>query len=1045
MNYKITFLYVVFTFLIVSCNGNYNNIPKDIRNPRMLSRNTLKPRATFFPFENEALAMLGDKENSKRFMSLNGTWKFQYNETPGKVDKRITEPTYPLENLDTILVPGNWEAQGFGIPYYLDEEYPFKPNPPYTPKENPVGIYKRKFTLANHWDTKQKTILYFGSVRSAMYVWINGQKVGFAKGSKVPIEFDISKYITKRENDLTVMVYRWSDGSYLEGQDTWRISGIERNVYLYNTPQVQISDVFAKASLDKSYVNGILDLSIELTNNLNNNAGLKLELNLLDSNEASVWHKVINEPEISKIKKISLREPIENPKKWSAEIPNLYKLVIKSVSGEEIKEVIKIDVGFRNIQIKDKQLLVNGKPIYIKGVNRSEWDPYLGRYTSKEMMQRDITLMKQNNINAVRTSHYPNDEYWYELCDKYGLYVIDEANIESHGMEYHKEGFKMLTDNDGWTQAFMDRAQRMVERDKNHPSIITWSMGNESGDGKNFVSVYNWIKKKDTTRPVQYEPAFCEDHTDMVVPMYKNIDFISEFAKKNDPRPLILCEYAHAMGNSVGNLQDYWDVMESYENLQGGFIWDWVDQVFARKNKEGIPIWAAGGDMGDPKTMNDSTFCANGLLYADRTPYPYLEEVKHVYRNIKIKSKEAVNGKFTLCNNFFFTNTKNFKVEYSVLKEGDVLYKGTVNDIIVDPRDSIDFTIPISSLKLQNDFDYRINFIVRQKNATSLIPSGHIVSRDQITLNEKKGILDLSTSSSNLTDKDISEQKNQLIINTSGWNIVFDETDGTLIGISDENENFIKTPFRPNFWRAPTDNDLGNGLQKRAEIWKMITLNNKLKKFDFNLKNHKLYVLTEHSYDSVFKQTTSYEIDGHGGIVVTVSIKADTNLSEMPRIGMTGTFQGNLNRVEWYGRGPEENYWDRKTASFIGRYNETVENMNTKYIRPQENGNRSDVSWFSLMDAEGNGLKFEAQSVFNFSVFPFPYEELSYYAKRINKHGSEILSRGITALNIDYLQMGVGGDNSWGAKTHEKYVIRPGEYKYSFKINPFKSKNNFKK
>lgn len=1041
MNYKTSLLYFSTAWIMLSCNQRNEIIPEDLKNPQILSTNTLNPRATLFSYENETLALLDEKENSKRFMSLNGIWKFHFAETPSLIINEMTQSNYPLEHLDEITVPGNWEPQGFGIPYYLDEEYPFKADPPFTPEDNPVGMYKRKFTIGSDWEQEGRTILYFGSVRSAMYLWVNGKKVGFAKGSKVPIEFDITDFIDQGENDITVVVYRWSDGSYLEGQDTWRISGIERNVYLYQVPEVQIWDVFAKASLDEYYTNGVLDISVDLLNNKNKASNLKLELKLLDSTNTTVWSKVVEKTEISKNETISIKELIEKPFQWSAETPHLYKLVIKSVSDGKINDVVKIDVGFRTIEIKNKQLLVNGKPIYIKGVNRCEWDPYFGRYVSKETMLKDITLMKQNNINAVRTSHYPNDEYWYKLCDKYGLYVVDEANIESHGMSFHEEGFEKLTNNEDWAHAFLDRAQRMVERDKNHPSIITWSMGNESGDGKNFVSIYNWIKERDETRPVQYQEAWYEKHTDLVVPMYKNIDFISEFAQKNDSRPLILCEYAHAMGNSVGNLQDYWDVIESYKNLQGGFIWDWVDQTFAKKNKDGIPFWAGGGDMGDPRQMNDSSFCANGLLYADRTPYPYLNEVKHIYRNIKIKPKDVSKGKFMIHNNFFFTNSGDFKIEYSVLKAGQAIYDGVLDDFKINPNDSLAFEVPLTNLKIDKAFDYFINFTIRQKTEKNLIPTNHIISREQIVLN--KGVPNYHHKTvSNVTDVNITNNDSLLVLKTEEWRIVFDKKLGYLIEISGENGNFLKSPLRPNFWRAPTDNDLGNGLQKRTEIWKDLTLNLNLKNFNYHLNDKRLIVTCEHDFNTVFNQITTYEIDSKGEILVDVKIDADENLSEIPRIGMMGTFNGNLNKVKWYGRGPEENYWDRKTASFIGLYQDLVENMNTKYIRPQENGNRSDVKWFSLINSTGEGLHFESQSVFNFSVFPFLYEELSYYSQNVNKHGSEILSSDITTLNIDYLQMGVGGDNSWGAKTHEKYTIRPGKFEYAFTIIPFKSKED---
>ena len=1037
MNHRFTILYIVFAIVLIGCNGNQNSIPEALSNPQMVSKNTLSPRATFFSFEDEVVAMSGDKDKSKRFQSLNGTWSFQYFKTPNTVDKNITKTSYALEKLNTIKVPGNWEAQGYGIPYYLDEEYPFTPNPPYTPEENPVGVYKRKFTLSDNWEPTANTILYLGSVRSAMYLWINGKEVGFAKGSKVPVEFDITDYLVKGENDITVVVYRWCDGSYLEGQDTWRISGIERDVYLYQVPDVRIADVFAKTTLDDEFKNGILDVSIDIENKGNKEVDLRLDISLLDDANTAVWNKTVEIPQIQKSKVVAFNETIESPKQWSAEQPNLYQFVIKTSVDGELQEVIKIDVGFRTIEIKNKQLLVNGKPIYIKGVNRCEWSSDLGRYVSKETMLQDIKLMKQNNINAVRTSHYPSDEYWYDLCNKYGLYVVDEANIESHGMFYHKDGYELLTNDKNWNNAFMDRAIRMVERDKNHPSIIIWSMGNESGDGDVFVKIYDWMKNRDHTRPVQYQEAWYNHHTDMVVPMYKNIDFITEFAEKNDSRPLILCEYAHAMGNSVGNLQDYWDVMEKHKNLQGGFIWDWVDQTFIKKNKDGIAYWAAGGDMGDPKTMNDSTFCANGLLYADRKPYPYLKEVKHVYRNLKIKPKSIKVGTFQLNNNHFFINTSNFIIDYDIVKNGDVISEGKLDLIDVAPNDSIVFSVPINRLKFEKESDYYINFEVRTKTKKDLVPANYVVSREQINL--YKGDVKTKRNVQSLNKEHVIENDNMLSIQTEAWRIIFDKAQGHIVEIKNA-QNVLEAPLKPNFWRAPTDNDLGNGLQKRAEIWKIITDSIHLAKFDHSFNNNLLEIITEHVYDTVFRQTTIYTIDGSGTINVAVQIDADKSLSEIPRIGMSTVLKGSFNEAEWYGRGPEENYWDRKTASFVGKYKDDVEHMNTKYVRPQENGNRSDVRWFKLINDEGQGITFTSGSLFNFSVFPFSYDELSSYGKDATKHGTEILSSGITSLNIDHLQMGVGGDNTWGAKTHEKYTIRPGKFDYQFTIEPYHAK-----
>ena len=834
-NMKIRSILLIFSS--ISCSDPSTYLPEDIRNPQILERNTLAPHSTIFPFENEEMAMLGSVENSSRYLSLNGIWKFHYADSPDKTISGIHQDNYDLNKLSDIKVPGNWEPQGFGIPYYLDEEYPFEPNPPLTPSSNPVGTYKRKFSLPKDWE-KKKVILYFGSVKSAMYLWINGQKVGFAKGSKVPIEFDVTDFLKSGENDLTVQVYRWSDGSYLEGQDTWRISGLERNVYLYQVPNVRVYDVFVKASLDSSYSKGELAVEVLLKNHENSSVPSKLTAKLFDSSNQLVWSKEISKSLQSGEGKMIISGELAKVSAWSAENPTLYKLLIYHSSGKILNEVNSINVGFRNVEIKGKQLLVNGQPIYIKGVNRCEWNPYLGRYVTKEQMLEDIQLMKQNNINAVRTSHYPNDEYWYDLCDMYGLYVVDEANLETHGMQFHSGSYERLTNDTNWENAFVNRSQKMVERDKNHPSVIIWSMGNEAGDGSNFVSTYQWIRNRDETRPVQYQEAWYEDHTDLVVPMYKDIQFIEDFATKNDRRPLVLCEYAHAMGNSVGNLQDYWDVIEKYPNLQGGFIWDWVDQTFARENQDGIPIWAYGGDMGDPKSMNDSSFCANGLLYADRTPYPYLEEVKKVYQNLKFTVLDKLGGDFTLSNNASFTTTSNFEFSYEIYENGKLIKRSTLPIGNVSANSSSRFKVKYPNNIDPDSNEYHINFYAHQIESRHLIPKGHLVAKEQIQITPNSfGNPSSPSSTSGLKSGDITEKDDGIYVDAKKWTVGFDQQSGLMSSLSVAGKNLLIEPMAPNFWRAPTDNDLGNGLQNRSKFWKAASKEAKLINSSYSIKS----------------------------------------------------------------------------------------------------------------------------------------------------------------------------------------------------------------
>ena len=1025
--------YLVLALTMFSCNTRTALIPEAINNPEIFSKNQLDAHASIFPFENERLALANHKENSDRYLSLNGIWKFHYAENPEETINEFYKADCSTDDFQEIKVPGNWEAQGFGTPYYLDEEYPFKPDPPHTPLDNPIGSYKRKFQIPEEWMESRRVIVQFGSVRSAMYLWINGEEVGFAKGSKTPIEFDITPYVQIGDNDISVRVYRWSDGSYLEGQDTWRISGLERDVYIYSVPDIQVQDVFAKATLDSSYTHGLLDLEVKLQNHKDISLPISLEITLLDKDAQIVWKESRENIAVEDQALIELNTTIDTPDQWSAEHPNLYTLLVKNISDQNLNEVIAADIGFRSVEIKNRQLLINGKAVDIKGVNRCEWDPHYGRYVSQELMLKDITMMKQNNINAVRTSHYPNDEYWYWLCDKYGLYVVDEANIETHGMQFHPESYELISNNNLWQEAFLDRTKRMVERDKNHPSIIGWSLGNEAGDGKNFVNNYQWVKQRDPTRPVQYQEAWYESHTDLVVPMYKDVDFIKEYAHKGDERPLILCEYAHAMGNSVGNLQDYWDVIEAHDNLQGGFIWDWVDQTFAKTNEDGQHIWAYGGDMGDPKTMNDSSFCANGLVFADRTPYPYLKEVKKVYQNIKIKQIDTQSGTFVLHNKYFFSNTSNLDFYYSICQDGEIVHTNKLNMKTVNPRDSSQFNVVYPDGLEQNKYEYHINFSIYQRTESNLVPSGHLMAEDQIAINGRHRLKDSPVLA--LTKSDIVDDNGWISIKTDKWTIWINKRTGYLSKIVMDDVNILQEPIRPNFWRAPTDNDLGNGLPKRASFWKSATTNNKLTSLDYELEEGKATVTAKHEYQS-YSQTTTYVTDDSGNILVKTIVEADKDLPEIPRIGLQMILDGDFNQVEWFGRGPEENYWDRKTASSVGKYKSAISTFNTPYLRPQENGNRSDVRWFIISDGNGRSLKFESLDVFNFSLFPYKYSELEHHGQDFNKHGSEILPSGITSINIDHLQMGVGGDNSWGAKTHEKYTIRPDTYEYAFIISP---------
>ncbi|MDN5199917.1 glycoside hydrolase family 2 TIM barrel-domain containing protein [Fulvivirgaceae bacterium BMA10] len=1040
------FLFFMLIVALQACMQTEKSSDRSLRdweNEKVLGINKEAPHATMFPFETKELALRNDKSKSTYFLSLNGTWKFHYANKPSERPVKFFQEDFDVSRWDDITVPGNWEAQGFGVAYYLDEEYPFKPNPPYVPENNPVGSYRRNFTLPENWGGRQ-IYIYFGSVRSAMYLWVNGEKVGFSKGSKTPSEFNITSFLRKGENSLAVEVYRWSDGSYIEGQDTWRISGIERDTYLYSVPKIHIKDYFIQSGLDLNYDNGLLNVSLDLKNFSSASAeNTKVYFDLLNP----VGHSVFSSPISKDISfnetsesNISISKEVASPEHWTAETPNLYTLLLTLVNGGDTLEVIRNNVGFRTVEIKDQQLLVNGKAIDIKGVNRCEWDPITGRYVTEESMLKDIELMKKFNINAVRASHYPNDERWYELCDQYGLYVVDEANIEAHGMQFHKDGYAAVSDNSSWSEAYLDRTKRMVERDKNHPSIIIWSLGNEAGDGANFIKNYEWIKSRDISRPVQYQEAWYEDHTDIVAPMYRNKHFIEDYAKKDLPRPLILCEYAHAMGNSVGNLQDYWDVIDQYKNLQGGFIWDWVDQVFQKENANGDKYWAYGGDMKDPENMNDSSFCANGLVYADRSLYPYIWEVKKVYQCIKVISDDPSSGKVKIINKYDFTNLKDFDFSWELLQDGKVVKHGNFKSLNVKPRDTIEVSWPKPRLDLGSE--YFINIEARTKHKSGLIPKGHVVAWDQLYL--QKAVTQEIPNVINLPELEVDDSNDLVVIKNGRFSVSFEKQKGMVNSLIYKGSELIKQGPKPNFWRAPIDNDLGNKMHIRSAVWKDVMQDEKIQDFQVTKEQPgvvKVFVKSSlPQVEGIYSST--YTVYGSGDIIVENHfLPQKDSLPELPRFGMSMALSESLSNFQWYGRGPQESYWDRKTGAAVGVYEGTVWDQYTPYVRPQENGNKTDVRWVALTNDQGIGLLATGIPFLDVSAHQFSMDELEHHGPDApNKHGSEVKPGDQVSLNLDYKQMGVGGDNTWGARTHEQYTLPAGEYSYMFRLRPFDSK-----
>jgi beta-galactosidase len=939
-------------------------------NPLIHRINTEPPSSTLYHYDSYKDALNNNPGKSPFIIPLNGKWKFNWVRKPADRPKDFYMPEFDVSEWNEIEVPANWELKGYGIPIYTDVEYPFPSNPPYIPHDyNPVGSYRTEFIIPGNWMDRQ-VFIRFGGVRSAFYLWINSEFVGYSQDSKTPSEFNISDYVNYYDtNTIAFEVYRWSDGSYLEGQDYWKISGIERDVYLYSTPQTYIKDIFTNASLDSTYNYGLFDIDIQINGSANNFA-VNFELRE-NSNQRSIYTYSSDNKEFSKNGKFTKTISnirIQSIKKWTAETPNLYSLVVFLTDDQDqIIDAVSTKIGFRKIEIKNHQLCINGVPVTIRGVNRHEHDMINGRVITEKSMIRDIQLIKQFNINAVRCSHYPNRPEWYDLCDLYGMYVIDEANIEAHGSDpYNPE--KTLANKPEWKHAFIERTRAMVERDKNHPSIIIWSLGNETGYGQNFKDTYNWIKERDPSRPVQSEDAGKTGLSDIYCPMYKSIDFIEQFAQSDDLRPLILCEYAHAMGNSVGNLQDYWDVIDKYPNLQGGFIWDWVDQTFLKYDKKGNNYWAYGGDMGESGVPDDSNFCANGLVQADRTLNPHIWEVKKVYQPIKFDAVDLSDGVINIVNKYDFTNLKNFRFKWEILADGKILHTDNIPTIEIEPHDSKMAFLSLPEINPKPGTEYFLKIKAFIRNDKNLVPANHLVAWEQFKLSYDNQPIQKNLKA--LQKISAQEYESLIVISGKNFKIIFDKQSGKITSYNFQGNELLRQGPKLNLWRPPTDNDLGNGMPARCAIWKDIAEISFLEKSDVikNDSNLKIKTLFVDSI-SYSKYQINYNFYRDGAIRITAFFNTKKiNLPELPRIGLQLILPAEFDSLIWFGRGPHESYWDRKTGAAIDLYEGTVWEQYVPYVRPQENGNKTDVRWLALFNDNGIGLMAVGDPVFSSSV-----------------------------------------------------------------------------
>ncbi|MCP4310527.1 MAG: DUF4981 domain-containing protein [Bacteroidetes bacterium] len=1014
------------------------------QDPEVVQVNREEAHATRFSYELEEIALSGDMHRSVNFQSLNGTWKFHWSPNPASRPAEFFQPKFRDKKWDDIQVPSNWEMKGFGIPIYVNIPYEWTtdPNPPEIPTDhNPVGSYRKKFSVPDQWGGKE-VFIHFGAVKSAFYIWVNGQKVGYSQGSKTPAEFNITSFLQKGENLVAVEVYRWSDGSWLECQDFWRLSGIEREVYLEARPGAHIRDFWCIAGLNHNYTDGVLVLDMELS--LPEGVlseGLKVEAKLLapDQSGQTVWSAVTSPSMDDKqVVRAAFRDVLEGVEKWSAETPQLYTLLmeLKDKEGKSL-EHLSSKVGFRTSEIRYGRLLINGEAVKLKGVNRHEHDEDEGHVVSEEMMLKDITLMKQFNVNAVRTSHYPNDPRWYELCDQYGLYVIDEANIESHGMGYHPD--RTLGDNPIFMKSHLDRTIRMVERDKNHPSVIIWSLGNEAGNGVCFYATYDWISQRDRSRPVQYERAGHDRNTDIYCPMYEGIPDMIKYAEKHPGKPLIQCEYSHAMGNSNGNIMDYWEVIDRYEQLQGGFIWDWVDQGLTKYSDEGVKYWGYGGDFEPEGQHHSGSFCLNGLVASDRSIHPGIWEVKRAYQYVDFELVPFRSDLLMIRNKYGFISLEDFDVHWELMEDGSPVSSGSIESPAVEPGETIPFKLQLDMDVMVPGKEYHFDVKAVTRSATPLIPAGHVIAIEQFAMTPPL-VTDVAQDEFRDTGSDqvsIDESVKKLVFRISDGEMVFDRKSGHLESYVIEGETLLSEGPLPNFWRAPTENDFGNNMHSRCAMWRTFGKELVLQSLVPVQTDKTAMLFAEYIHpENGSNYKVSYSFNNRGEILVSVEFRpAADNYPLIPRFGMTLVVPEGYSNLEYFGRGPHENYIDRNHSSLVGRYKSTVEEQSVYYNTNGENGNKTETRWLSLTNSEGLGIKIKGSPLFDFSALHYSQDDLDREV-RDGAHPIDLEKSEKVFLNVDWKQMGVGGDNSWGAHTHAAYVLAPGWVKYSFVIVP---------
>lgn len=1010
------------------------------QDPLVNSVNRAPMHTSYFAYANDEEAASHCPENSSNYMSINGTWKFFWTENADERPTDFWHTDFNDRGWDDMQVPGIWELNGYGAPLYNNIgyawQYQFRNNPPEVPVENNhVGSYRRTVIVPEDWAGKQ-IFAHFGSVSSNMYLWVNGKFAGYSEDTKLEAEFDLTKYLRPGENLIAFQVFRWCDGSYFEDQDFMRYSGVARNCWLYAREKNRIQDIRITPDLDSSYDDGALDIELETTGSCN----VSLVLTDMDGNVAARQQVRAGKGTMN------IRMEVDSPYKWTAETPYLYTLTA-TTDNRGSREVIPVKVGFRKIELKDAQVLINGQPVLFKGANRHEMDPDGGYMVSRERMLQDILRMKEMNINAVRTCHYPDDPYWYELCDRYGLYVVAEANLESHGMGYEEQSLAKFP---LYEKTHLERNERNVARNFNHPSVIFWSLGNEAGFGVNFEKCYEWVKNEDPSRPVQYERAGYNEYTDIYCPMYYRYNSCEEYSSNNPGKPLILCEYAHAMGNSEGGFKEYWDLVRKYPAFQGGFIWDFVDQSPRQFNAEGKMFYGYAGDFNRYDVDKDQNFCNNGLISPDRKPNPHAYEVRHIYQSIWASPADLSKATVSVYNENFFRDLSAYRLDWELLADGEPMQQGTVDRLEIAPQSSAEVSLGYDPASLCPGKEWMLNIYFRLKKAEDPLPAGHLAAYNQIPLSGYEyGLTIANVTKSNeavvlpvFADND----ERYLILKGEDFRLEFNKSDGFISLYESHGRSLLEngSVLRPNFWRAGTDNDYGAGLQLKYKVWRNPSFI--LKSLEHGITDGIACVTAEYSVPEVGAALTmKYEVNNAGAVKVTQTMKAGVSsptgidggeVPDMFRFGVRMDMPADYDIVEFYGKGPFENYQDRQHAALVGRYRQTVEEQFYPYIRPQETGTKAGLRWWQVVNAAGNGLRFTSVAPFSASALEYSIEMLDDGDGKNNRHPSDLVKSGCTNLCIDKVQMGLGCIDSWGAMPMEKYRLHYGDCEFIFMMEP---------